>query len=124
MSHFTSGQLNQLGDIVLAIEVGRTELWLHEKQKTSWVQGRKILTHLKDTGLLAGFADLPELQAIQGRGIEFFRKHGFAGKAIVGWRGVQDGSVPYLIANADGVVLRWRHLGHYFSAGNPGLRRK
>ncbi|MCX6752525.1 MAG: hypothetical protein NTZ87_03455 [Candidatus Nomurabacteria bacterium] len=76
------------GDIILAIETGKTELWLLEEQKTDWVQGRKILTHLTENSLLAGCADLDELKIIQAQGIEFFRKH-FAGKAVFGWRGVQ-----------------------------------
>lgn len=158
MSHFSSGQLNQLGDkleaagwcaddvtnlgqasverlteirmslttsdIVVAIEAGKTELWLHEEQKTSWVRGHVILAHLTKTGLLAGCADLAELKAIQAKDIGFFRKYGFSGKVIVGWRGVQGDGVPYLVGFGGEVVLFWDHLDYDFNAGFPGLRRK
>jgi hypothetical protein len=68
------------GSIIDAIEGGRTELWLHPEQKTEWVQGRKILKYLTDSGELAGCVDLADLKAIQAKGIDFFRKH-FRGKA-------------------------------------------
>ena len=158
MSHFSGGQLNQLGDkleaagwsaddvtnlgqasverlteirfslsksdIIAAIEVGKTELWRHDDQKTGWVRGRVILKHLTDEGLLGSCADLDELKVIQAKGPEFFRRHKFAGKAIVGWRGVRDGEVPYLVEGGDGVVLGWGRLDFSFGALIPGLRRK
>ena len=110
-------------DIILVIEAGKTELWLHEEQKTSWVNGRKILAYLTENSLLAGCADLDELEIIQAQGIEFFRKH-FKGRAIFGWRGVQDDSVPCLIEGGNEVVLRWRHLDCDWDAFSPALRRK
>ena len=158
MSHFSTGQLNQLGDklevagwsakdvanlgqasveclteirlslnksdIVRAVEAGETELWLHEDQKTGWMPGWKILAYLAGNKLLDGCADLDELKAIQAKGIGFFRRHGFSGKAIVGWRGVRAGGVPYLFEGDDVVVLGWFRLDDGWGAGDPGLRRK
>ena len=157
MSHFSGGQLNQLGDkleaagwraeditnlgqasverlieirqslsasdIIAAIEAGKTELWLHDDQKTGWGRGRVILKHLTDTGLLVGCVGVPELKVIQAKGLPFFRQH-FAGKAIVGWRDVQDDNVPYLIELGGKVVLLWYLLDRSFFASYPGLRRK
>ncbi|MDR3519746.1 MAG: hypothetical protein P4L63_02580 [Candidatus Pacebacteria bacterium] len=115
--------LRRGGDIVTAIVEGRTELWLHEDQKTGWTRGRVIYSHLQETGLLAGCVDLDELKAIQTKGIDFFRKH-FAGKAIFGWRSVRDGHVPFLVEYGDGVLLFWRRLGDVWVACYPALRRK
>jgi len=115
--------LRRGGDIVAAIAEGRTELWLHDDQKNGWVQGRKILRYLTDTGLLASCADLDELKAVQSKGIKFFRQH-FAGKAPFAWRGVRDDYVPYLVEDDGEVVLYWGRLGDFWSAGSPALRRK
>jgi len=110
-------------DIIAAIEGGQTELWLHADQKSGWVQGRKILKHLTETGLLASCADLDELKAIQAKGITFFRQH-FARKALFAWRGVEDDGVPDLVEDGGEVVQSWHHLGSFWSADNPALRRK
>ena len=115
--------LRRGGDIVSAIVGGRTELWLAPGQDTGWVGGRKILSRLTDTGLLASCADLNELKAIQAKGINFFRQH-FAGRAIFGWRGVLDGRVPYLFGLGAWVVRGWGHLDDDWNAFNPALRRK
>lgn len=111
-------------DVISAIEVGKTELRLHPDQEKEWVQGRKILNYFREEGLLDGCADLDELKIVQAQGIDFFREHGFSGKAIVGWRGVQDDSVPFLVENGGKVVLHWYRLGSGFDAGDPALRRK
>ncbi len=159
MSHFSGGQLNQLGDklelagwqaedltnfgqasverlteirlsltpqseIVRAIEAGQTELWLAPGQEAGWVLGSAILAHLKENGLLAGCPDLGELKTVQAQGMEFFRKHGFSRKAVVGWGGVRGGIVPCLVGRDDEVVLSWRRLGRIFNASDPALRRK
>ena len=116
-------RLEQKLDIIAAIEAGKTELWLDEDQKRSWVRGHVILQRLTDTGLLDDCADLQELKDIRAEGPEFYHKH-FAGKVIVGWRGVRGDRVPYLVEAFDEVVLYWNHLGHYFNARNPALRRK
>jgi hypothetical protein len=115
--------LRRGGEIVAAIEGGKTELWLAPGQDTGWVQGRKILAHLTNTGLLAGCADLAELEAIRAKGLEFFRRY-FAGKALFGWRGVQDGLMPYLVEYDDKVILFWLHLDNDWYAFYPALRRK
>jgi len=116
--------LRRGGDIITAIVEDRTELWLHESQKGNrYMQGRVIYAHLQDTGLLASFADLAELEAIKAKGIEFFRQY-FAGCAIFGWRGVRDDDVPYLIGYDGQVVLGWYWLGNDWDSDYPGLRRK
>ena len=109
--------------IVAAIKGGLTELWLHEDQKSGWVTGRKILDHLTTTGLLAGCADLSELEAIQAKGFNFFRKH-FQDKAIFGWRGEQDDNVPFLACFDGRVLLIWRNLAELLGSENPTLLRK
>ena len=115
--------LRRGGDIVSIIIEGRTELWLAPGQNTSWVQGYDILAHLTNTGLLAGCVDLAGLEAIQAKGVVFFRKY-FRGKAIFGWRGVQGGYVPCLVGHDGRVVLRWDHLDLRWDARYPALRRK
>lgn len=115
--------LRRGGDIVTAIVEGRTELWLAPGQDTGWVRGRAILAYLTETSLLASCADLDELKAVQAKGIDFFRKH-FQGKAIFGWRGVQDDDVPYLIESGGRVVRRWRWFDGSFHVDIPALRRK
>jgi len=158
MSHFSEGQLRQVGnslaaadwtaedmtlmgqagrdrligmrdslrrgmDIVAAIVEGRTELWLAPGQDTGWVLGHTILTHLTETGLLAGCIDLAELEAIKAKGIDFYRKH-FRGKAIFAWRGVRGDSVPCLIGCGGGVVLDWGWLGGDWSASSTSKTGK
>jgi hypothetical protein len=115
--------LRRGGDIVSAIVEGRTELWFHPDQERVWVRGRAILAHLTETGLLAGCADIAELEAIQAKGLPFFRKY-FAGKAVFGWRGVRDGRVPYLVESDGEVVLDWYWLDSHWLALYPALRRK
>ncbi len=116
--------LRRGGDMIIAITEGRTELWLAPEQDTRWVGGRKILSHLTQTGLLASCADLDELKAIQAKGIEFFQQYFAAGKAIFGWRDVQDNCVPYLIELDGEVVLLWVHLNFGWDAIGPALRHK
>ena len=115
--------LRRGGDIISAINEGRTELWLAPGQDTGWVRGRAILAHLTETGLLAGCADLAELEAVRAKGLPFFRKY-FAGKMVFGWRGVRGDYVPCLFEDGDEVVLSWGWLGDGWSADHPALRRK
>ncbi len=116
--------LRRGGDIVSAIIEGRTELWLHEGQKgNQYLLGRVIYARLQETGLLASCADLAELEAIKAKGVEFFRQH-FAGKAVFGWRGVQDGNVPYLVEDGGEVMLLWHWLAYRWFSRSPALRRK
>lgn len=113
----------RVSEIVAAIVGGKTELWLHPKQESGWVGGRKILAHLTQSGLLAGCVDLDDLRAIQAQGVDFFRKN-FRGKAIFGWRGVSVGFVPCLFEFGGKVILDWSHLGCSWHACDPALRRK
>lgn len=118
--------LRRGGDIISAIVEGRTELWFHEGQKGNrCMRGRVIYAYLQDIRLMASCVDLAELEAIKAKGIDFFRKH-FAGKAIFGWRGIQDGCVPYLDLLEDGgkVLLNWRWVGSSWDQDYSALRRK
>ena len=115
--------LRRGGDIVAAIVDGRTELWLHEGQRCAYVRGHVILRHLTKTGLLASCADLAELEAIEAKGIVFFRQH-FAGKVVFGWRGVQGENVPYLFESGGQVMLDWYWLDYFWYSLSPALRRK
>lgn len=158
MSHFSDGQLRQVGnslemadwtpedltlfgqagrdrlvgirdglrrgrDILGVIERGQMELWLAPGQVESCVQGYVVYDHLQKTGLLAGCADFAELEAIQAKGVVFFRKY-FRGKAVFGWRDLEDSCVPYLVEFNNEVVLDWYHLDFYFSTISLALRRK
>lgn len=114
---------NSVSGIVAAIEGGKTELWLHPDQSSGWVQGRKILAHLEENGLLADCVGEDELRAIQTRGIEFFRQH-FADKAVFGWKTIRGIDVPYLIGHGGGVMLSWRWLDYRWHANHPALCRK
>ena len=110
--------------IIAVIESGRTELWLHDDQKAGQrVRGRTILAQLLKENLLAGCADVPNLQAIQAKGPAFYQKH-FAGKVLVAWRGIQGDDVPYLVERGDEVILRWDHLDDDFDADCPAPSRK
>ena len=131
MSTFTSGQkclveirelLHQNG-IIAAIENGEIEPWLHKDQETNWVRGRTILTYLTANDKLASCVDLTELKAIQVKGPDFYRKH-FAGKVIVGWRGVRGVRVPVLCEDDGEVVLLWGHVDNDFDSDSPAPCRK
>lgn len=97
-----------------SFNVSKLELWLHPKQFKGVVKGNEIHEYLKNRGLLKSCLGLPDLLAIQKRGITFFRKH-FAGKAVFAWKSVvrdHDGilNVPCLVESLDDVVIRWRWL--------------
>ena len=109
--------------IVEAIVSGKTKLWLHPDQVGGVVKGQVIYDHLKTSGLLADCADLAELEAIQAKGLDFFRKH-FRGKVVFGWHGVRDGSVPCLYEYGGEVFLHWHWLDSFWGAYYPALRRK
>lgn len=115
--------LRRGGDIITAIVEGRTELWLHDDQKSGWARGRVIYTHLQLNGLLASCADLEELDAIKAKGVDFYRKY-FGDSVLVGWRGVLGVSVPYLLASRVEVVRLCNQLDDSFCANDGCLRRK
>lgn len=108
-------------------DIGMVEQWLHPMQKQGKiVTGNKIYDHLKDNNLLNGCVGLADLQAIQAKGIDFFRKY-FSGKWIYGWKSVvrrRDGhlDVPCLIGDGGKVVLYWSWLGRGWFSDEPALR--
>ncbi len=108
-------------------DAGKLEQWLYDGQKNGGVcKGKLIYEHLISNNMLESCAGLRDLEEIQKRGIDFFRKH-FAGKAVFGWKSVvlnRDGrqGVPYLVGRDGQVVLRWRWLGFDWLGANPALR--
>lgn len=101
-------------------------LWLHDDQKSGWVNGNKIYTALKEGGDLESCLGLRDLEEIQKKGPAFFRKY-FKGKVLVGWRSVvQDGDgglrVPCLYEDDGMVFLFWRSVVIDFYSGDPAAR--
>ncbi len=110
-------------EIIPAIEEKKTELWLAPGQATRSVTGQEIISHLTDTGLIAGCVSFYELEEIQEKGLGFFRKH-FRGKFIVGWQVICGGRVPCLYEYDSEVFLDWRPLDHDWDELHQALRRK
>ncbi len=107
-------------------DVTKLERYLHPKQVDGYATGNEIQEDLIAKKMLEGCLGLADLQAIQARGIGFFRKH-FSGEAPFGPKSVVlnrrgDLSVPYLFERGDEVKLRWYWLGHNFNSNNPALR--
>jgi hypothetical protein len=114
---------SKFSDITTAIIEGRTELWLHDNQKKGVsVLGSVIYPYLEKTGLLAGCADLAELEAIRAKGLDFFRKY-FAEKNVSGWRGIKDRLVPCIIEGEYDVLLFYFHINCLWTSNSPALRR-
>ena len=104
-------------------EIGQ---WLHDKQKNGTIEGYLILAYLRDNKMLEDCLSLLDLEAIQRKGILFFREH-FSGKSVYGWKSVvihHNGqlSAPYLIETNNWVVIVWNHLGDSFRSHSPALR--
>lgn len=107
-------------------DVRNLNSWLHPKQKKGVVTGNDILRELIAGKLLEDCLGFTDLQAIQARGVGFFRKH-FSGKAVFGWKSVvlvRDGHLraPYLFGYGDVVELYWRWLGDAWYSFYPALR--
>jgi len=110
-------------------DISAVEQWLHDGQQDGkYIEGNKIYNHLKkdDMLLLKTCLGLRDLEAIQKKGIAFFRKH-FKGKAVFGWAGIVRGrrgllDVPYLFENGVEVVLPWYWTGYGWHDRHPALR--
>ena len=99
--------------------------WSHPGQKNGLVDGHIIYKHLEDTGMLADCLSLRELEEIQKKGIEFFRKR-WRREAIFGWKSVienKDGeqSAPCLVGKNGEVVFVWHWLDYVWRVGNVVL---
>lgn len=107
-------------------DVGTLTQWLHDNQKTGVVTGNVIHEHLKNNNMLESCVGLRDLEEIQKKGINFFRRY-FQGKAVFGWKSVvRDSggslSVPYLIEVGSEVLLGWSWIGNDWSSDDPALR--
>lgn len=108
--------------MIIAIEAGQTELWLHPDQTaTNCVEGWDIYDHLYQTGKLDGCADTADLVAVQFKGIEFFRRH-FAGKSLVAWKSADLGQVAYLAECRGALSLNFGLLRRNLNSDCPALR--
>jgi hypothetical protein len=100
--------------------------FLSPDQMKRRVTGDQIHEHLKSNNMLESCLGLEDLNAIQKKGIAFFRAN-FKHKAVFGWRsivvqlGVGYLRVPCLCEHGGGVVLSWVWLGDNFSLHDPAL---
>ncbi len=107
-------------------DITQVERWLHDDQKTGWVNGTKIYEFHKDNDMLKDDFGLRELLAIQAKGIKFFRTH-LKGKVLYGWKSVvlnDNGNlrVPYFVESGGEVILDWDWLDSNFFSYGPALR--
>ena len=107
-------------------DVSKLEQWLHPDQVNGQVGGKVIYEHLKQNNMLEGCLGLLDLEAIQKKGITFFRQY-FQGKVVFGWKSVVlfrrgDRPVPFLVESDVGVVLSWYWLDAGWDASYPALR--
>ncbi len=112
-------------NIINKIEKGEFSLWLHPDQIRGYVEGDKILSHLKENNLLEDCATLEDLEEIQKQGVEFYRKH-FGNKFVYAWKSVRnrngDLRVPCLCGLDDRVVLDWDWVDVGWDDDSPALR--
>lgn len=99
---------------------------LHDDQKNGFVSGNKIFEHLKENDMLEGCLGLRDLEEIQKKGINFFRRSS-QGKFISGWKSIVRDSggnlrVPYLVEHGGRVVLFWGWADGDWSSRDPALR--
>ena len=112
-----------------SFDAAELEHWLAPGQQDGWVRGHAIYEALKaEEDGLPSCLGLLDLNALQSRGIDFFRKY-FSGKAVFGWRSVVENQfgylyVPYAVVNDGKVVVGWDSLGSDFSSINPALRSR
>ncbi len=108
--------------------LSKVGLWLHDDQMNDIVGGQVLYDHLKKTGALSSCLNLQDGLAMQGRGVEIFRKF-FDGKVVFLWGSVVQGEggklfVPSLVELGGEVSFHWRPLVHYWGPSNPALRFK
>lgn len=106
--------------------VTELEQYLNEKQKNGSVSGNEIYEEFIAKNMIEDSLGVPELLAIQKRGIGFFRLY-YAGKAVSGLRSVAQDSngdlrVPCLCGRGGGVVLEWYWLDGHFDSDCLALR--
>ena len=109
-------------------DANKLELWVQDGQKgNKAIQGHKIYEHLKENKMLEGCLGLRDLEEIQKKGIDFFRRF-FRGKVVFAWKSVvlyhryNELYVPCL-AEAIGMVLSdWVCLDSYWDSNGPALR--
>ena len=106
-------------------DVTRLYQWLHPKQVSDNATGYEIHDELIAKKMIEDCLGLPDLLAIQARGIGFFRKH-YSGKAVFGWRSVVqflngNFKIPYLIEREGEVLLFWSWLDFSWLSNFPAL---
>ena len=103
----------------------KLEQFLLPEQKTGTVIGNQIHKHLESNNMLPSCLGLHDLNAIQQKGIAFFRQN-FKGKAVFGWRSVvrhrgDNLYVPCLCEGGGEVVLYWLWLDDRWNSSHPAL---
>ncbi len=107
-------------------DASRVDLWLHPNQKTGAMDGDLIYNYLNMTGIIGRCAGLRDLEEIQKRGINFFRKF-FKGKVLLGWRSAfcrSSGTlhVPSLFEDIGRVKVGWYWNDFALDHSCPALR--
>jgi hypothetical protein len=87
--------------------------------------GEIIYLYLRSNGFLERCIGLHDLEAIQQKGINFYRKY-FPGQEIFAWKSmVEEGHgcilVPYLYEKGSSIVLRFRSVGLKWHKNHPAL---
>ena len=99
--------------------IANVHQWLHPEQEAGKdVAGHIIYKHLEQHNMLSQCFGLIELEAIQKKGVSFFREH-FDGKMVFGWKSaghfvVLDNACPYLIVAFGKVQLNWWKFDYRF----------
>lgn len=106
------------------------EMWLHLDQKAGNVKGWKIYQYLKENKILEKYLNLRDLQEIEKKGADVFRKY-FGDKMIFAWKSVirnQNGllEVPGLFLRGfdASFVLGWCRLDDHWNLNSPAPRFK
>lgn len=108
------------------LDLIKIEQWLHPQQVKGCVTGDEIHEELIDRKIIESCLGLADLQAIQVRGVGFFRKY-FANKSVFGWKFIIRSCdeyflVPYIGEGCGGIKLNWRFLANEFDSTSPALR--
>lgn len=107
-------------------DLGKVELWLHNKQKKGGVvKGKSIYQYLKKNDMLKTCLGLADGEEIQKKSIVVFQKL-FGNKSVFLWKSVvcaRDGRVvPYLGEHGSRVVVFWRWLYVGWDGVDPAAR--
>ncbi len=107
-------------------DVSKLDLWIHERQMSNYAPGEFLLNYLHDQGWIESCLGMSDLQAIQKRGADFFRKY-FGDKKIFAWKSIARDhghryGVPCLSVQGGGVVINWVWLSNIWHGSDQTIR--